>query len=135
MQREPLGGVGENRIWSILTIENAAGAAAGGGAMYGLAQTLRLSADGFGAGFWLQLMLIALGAIIGAAVTIRVRGLSLVDRIILFVSFQIRKASGQHRVVPPLESSIWALGDASDDLLPLIDDDMLAALNEGLSHG
>jgi hypothetical protein len=133
VQREPIGGIGENRIWSILTIENAAGGAAGGGAMYGLSQALRISADGFGPGFWLQLMLIALGAAIGAAVTIRIRGLSLVDRIILFVGFQLRKTSGQHRIVPPIESSIWALSDANDDLLPLIDDDMLAALNEGLS--
>jgi|GEM_PF-6483921 hypothetical protein len=135
VQQEPLGGMGENRIWSILTLENAAGAAAGGGAMYGLAQTLRLSADGFGPGFWLQLLLIVMGAAIGAAVTIRVGGLSLVDRIVLYTGFQIRTASGQHRIEPPLESSAWAIATDAEDLLPLIDEDMLAALNEEIARG
>jgi hypothetical protein len=133
-QREPLGGVGENRIWSILTVENAAGAATGGGAMYGLAQALHLAGESFGPGFWLQIMLIALGAAIGAAVTIRVRGLSLVDRLTLYGGFQLRAMRGQHRITPPLESSTWAQADDAEDLLPLFDEAMLTTLNEELAH-
>ncbi|WP_322489361.1 hypothetical protein [Chloroflexus sp.] len=135
VQREPIGGIGENRVWSILTVENAAGAAVGGGIMYGIAQALRIAGEGFGVGFWIQLVMIAAGIAIGAIVTIRIRGLSLVDRLIIFVGFQMRRASGQHRVDPPIEASIWALTDETDDLLPLLDEDMLAALNEGFPNG
>ena len=134
-QREPLGGMGDNRIWSILTVENAAGAAMGGGAMYALAQALRIAGESFGPGFWLQMLLIAGGAAIGAAVTIRVRGLSLVDRVTLYVGFQLRTLRGQHRITPPLESSAWAQTDDAEALLPLFDEDMLAAMNEELAHG
>lgn len=135
VQREPIGGIGENRIWSILTVENAAGAAVGGGVMYGIAQALRITGEGFGPGFWLQLVFIGVGVFIGATVTIRIRGLSLVDRVMLFITFQIAKASGQHRIEPPIEASIWALTDETDDVLLLLDDDMLASLNEGLPNG
>jgi hypothetical protein len=135
VQREPIGGIGENRIWSILTVENAAGAAVGGGVMYGIAQAFGIVGEGFGPGFWLQLILIAVGVFVGATVTIRIRGLSLVDRVVLFLTFQIAKAGGQHRIEPPIEASVWALTDETDDLLPLLDEDMLAALNGGLSNG
>lgn len=135
VQREPIGGVGQNRIWSFLTVENAAGAAAGGGALYGLAQALHVAGEGFGAGFFLQIVMIVVGMTLGAGVTIPMRGLSLIDRIILFASFQMKKAAGNHRIEPPIEASVWALSDESDDLLPLLDEDMLAALNEGLTNG
>lgn len=131
LQREPLGGMGQNKIWSILTVENAAGGAIGGGLMYGLAQAFRIAGQGFGAGFWLQAILILAGIAIGAAVTIRTNGLSLVDRVTFFVGFQLRKAGGQHRIDPPIESSVWAMGaDADDLLLPLIDPEMLLTAEE-----
>jgi hypothetical protein len=135
VQREPLGGIGEDRVWSILTLENAAGAAVGGGVMYGVAQLLGVAGEGFGPGFWIQLLLIAGGLAVGATATIRLGGLSLVDRIALFAAFQLRQAAGRHRVEPPIEASVWALTGETDDLLPLLDDDMQAALNEGLPHG
>jgi hypothetical protein len=133
MQREPIGSIGDNRIWSVLTIENAIGAATGGGVMYSVAQALGIAGDGFGPGFWVQAVMIVAGLALGAGATVRVRGLSLVDRISLFVTFQIQQMSGQNRVDPPIEASIWALSTESDDLLPLLDDDMLAALEA--EHG
>lgn len=133
MQREPIGSVGDNRIWSILTVENAIGAACGAGLMYSVSQVFGIAGEGFGPGFWVQAIMILAGLAMGAGATVRVRGLSLVDRVSLFVSFQMRKMSGQNRVDPPIEASIWALADESDDLLPLLDEEMLAALEA--EHG
>jgi hypothetical protein len=122
LQREPLGGVGDNRVWSILTVEHLAGAAVGGGFGYGASRILGLgSGESFGPGFWIQLVLIAVGMGCGALLMIRVRGLSLMDRLICGVGFLIGRMSGQHRVVPPLESSVWATLDLPDeDLLALV---------------
>lgn len=133
MQREPIGSNRDNRIWSILTVENAIGAATGGGVMYGVAQVLGIAGSDFGPGFWVQAVMIIAGMAIGAGATVRVRGLSLVDRISLFVSFQMQNVGGQNRIEPPIEASIWALSDESDDLLSLLDEDMLAALEA--EHG
>jgi hypothetical protein len=133
LQREPIGSHSDNRIWSILTVENAIGAATGGGVMYGIAQLFGIAANDFGPGFWVQVALIIAGIAGGAGATIRVRGLSLVDRISLFVGFQMQTMSGHHRIDPPIEASIWALSDDSDDLLPLLDEDMLGDLEA--AHG
>jgi len=133
VQREPIGSISDNKIWSILTVEHAIGAATGGGLMYSLAQVLRITGDGFGVGFWLQAMMIIAGLAVGAGATVRVRGLSLVDRVSLFIGFQMQKMGGHTRIDPPIEASIWALSDESDDLLPLLDEDMLAALEA--EHG
>lgn len=133
VQREPIGSMSDNRIWSILTVENAVGAATGGGVMYSMAQMFGIAGDGFGPGFWVQAVLIFMGLAVGAGATVRVRGLSLVDRIGLFVNFQMQHMSGHNRIDPPIEASIWALADESDDLLPLLDEDMLAALEA--EHG
>ena len=136
VQREPIGGLGENRIWSILTVESAAGAGGGALVMYALAQAFHLTGEGFGPGFFLQFVLISVGAALGVALTIRFgNSLSFLDRILLFIGFHMLQARGQHRVEPPIEASIWALTNDTDDLLPLLDEDMLVALNEGLAHG
>lgn len=133
MQREPIGSISDNRILSILTVENAIGAATGGGILYALAQALGIAGNDFGPGFWIQAVMIIVGMAVGAGATVRVRGLSLVDRTSLFVGFQMQKLGGHNRVDPPIEASIWALSDESDDLLPLLDEDMLAALEA--EHG
>jgi len=134
MQREPIGNVGDNRIWSFLTVENAIGGAGGAGLMYSVAQGVGLAGEGFGPGFWVQAILILAGLGLGVGATVRVRGLSLVDRVSLAASFQIQRLSGATRIDPPMEASIWALMDeATDDLLPLIDPDLLAQLET--AHG
>jgi len=136
VQREPIGGIGENRIWSILTVESIAGAGVGAIVMYASAQALHLTGAGFGAGFFIQLIMLIAGAVCGAAITIRFgNGLSLFDRIMLFIGFKLLQARGLHRIDPPIEASVWALTHDTDDLLPLLDEEMLTALNEGLSDG
>lgn len=134
-QQEPIGGIGENRVFSILTVENVAGAAVGGGALYGVAKVFQLGGSGFGPGFWIQLALILAGAALGAGITVRVHGLSLVDRIGFWAAFQMRKASGQTRIDPPIATSIWAFDEDADDILTLLDDDFGALAPAEARHG
>lgn len=122
-QREPLGGMSENRIFSVLTVENLAGGGVGGAIAYGLCQILGVAGAGFGAGFILMATLILGGIALGTGVTVRFSGLSLFDRVNLGIGFLLRRASGGHVLEPPIETSAWALDDGADDLLDLLTED------------
>ena len=99
-QQEDIGGVGQDRQISILTTANI-----GGGAILALVTWQLTGFVGLTgpwlSGLWLvQTALIVLGAAAGVALTTRWGGLSLLDRIQLRISYQMRQFAGDHILTP-----------------------------------
>lgn len=101
VQREPLASATQDRVISILTVQNLGGAAGGGAVVWFLCNVLGLRGEALTPLWFLQVLLILIGCGIGIVLTVRWTGLSLFDRASLYLMFQLRKASGGHIIAPP----------------------------------
>jgi len=102
---EDLGGMGEDRQLSILTTANIVGAVVGGVIVWQGSAFLGFGGDTFTPGWWLQWFMIFLGMGIGIMLTIRWGGLSAIERMMDFASYQSRKMSGDTILHPEYASS------------------------------
>jgi hypothetical protein len=91
---------GQDRQFSIVTTANLAGAAVLGLAAWQLTKLLGLTGDVLSAGWWLQTGLILAASGTGVLMTIRWSGLSLLDRLLLWASYQQRRLARQHHIAP-----------------------------------
>ncbi len=99
-QQEDIGGVGQDRQLSILTTANIGGAAIGALVTWQGSSMLGLSGPWL-SGLWtVQAVLIVLGTVIGAVLTTRWSGMSMLDRLQLRMGFQLRQIAGEHVLTP-----------------------------------
>ncbi len=99
-QQEDLSSKGQDRQISILTTANLAGAVICGLLAWQLCKLLGITGDFFSAGWWLQGALIVGGGVLGILLTIRWSGLSLLDRLMLFGGFHMRRLARETVIQP-----------------------------------
>ncbi len=99
-QQEDLATRGQDRQFSIFTTANIAGGGVLGLAAWQLTGLLGLTGDFMSAGWWFQTALIIAGGVAGVILTIRWSGLSLLDRLMLFGSYQQRRLA-RHILIQP----------------------------------
>jgi hypothetical protein len=99
-QQEDLATRGQDRQFSIFTTANIAGAGVLGLAAWQITKLLGITGDFMTAGWWLQTVFIIVGGAAGVVLTIRWSGLSLLDRLMLFGSFQQRRMA-RHIMIQP----------------------------------
>ncbi len=99
-QQEDLATRGQDRQFSIFTTANIAGAGVLGLAVWQLTRLLGITGDFMSAGWWFQTALIIAGGVAGVILTIRWSGLSLLDRLMLFGSYQQRQLA-RHSLIQP----------------------------------
>lgn len=104
-QQEDLGGVGQDRQFSIITTANIGGAVIAGLIIWQLTGVLGITGSWFSARWWIQMILIVLAAVLGVILTTRWSGLSLLDRIQLRIDFQLRLLAGDHILAPEASMS------------------------------
>lgn len=99
---EHLGSQGERRVIGILTLTNVIGGLAGLAGMWMLAGLLGLASDEILTAAWLLRMALALGgALTGVLATLRWAGISLWDKLQLWVGYQLRRSAGRTLLKPP----------------------------------
>ena len=98
--QEELNARGQSRQLGILTTANAAGAGVLGLITWQVTRLLGITGDFWDARFWVQAALVVGGAALGVVVTVRWSGLSLLDRLLLWISFQQRRLAGQTLIRP-----------------------------------
>lgn len=103
---EHLGDSGDERVISIVTRTNVYAL------LFGLAlSALVVSVSGLGrggmgtAGWWFQAALVLGGGVLCALSTVRLRGLSLAERLWLRAGYELRRRSGKTRIVPAREGT------------------------------
>ncbi len=99
-QQEDLATRGQDRQFSIFTTANIAGGGVLGLAAWQLTRLLGMTGDFMSAGWWFQTALIIACGVAGVILTIRWSGLSLLDRLMLFGSYQQRRLA-RHILVQP----------------------------------
>ncbi len=99
-QQEDLATRGQDRQFSIFTTANIAGGGVLGLAAWQLTRLLGMTGDFMSAGWWFQTALIIAGGVAGVILTIRWSGLSLLDRLMLFGSYQQRRLA-RHILIQP----------------------------------
>ncbi len=99
-QQEDLATRGQDRQFSIFTTANIAGGGVLGLAAWQLTRLLGMTGDFMSAGWWFQTALIIAGGVAGVILTIRWSGLSLLDRLMLFGSYQQRRLA-RHIMIQP----------------------------------
>ncbi|HEX6293023.1 MAG TPA: hypothetical protein VFZ66_27820 [Herpetosiphonaceae bacterium] len=98
--QEELNARGQSRQLGIFTTANAAGAGVLGLVVWQLTRMLGVTGDFWDARFWVQAALVLAGAALGVAVTFRWSGLSLLDRLLLWIGFQQRRLARHTRLRP-----------------------------------
>lgn len=93
---------GERRVIGILTRNNVIGGFAGFGGLWLLAGLLNAGHDqAFTRGWFVRITLAVAGAGLGVIATLPCTGISLWDKIVLWISYQIRRGMGQTLLKPP----------------------------------
>lgn len=98
---ENLGTHGERRVVGILTLTNIIGLFAGLTVMWQLGALFGLAADGLNFSSFLRIALAIAGGVIGVMATFRWSGMSLWDKVMLWVGYQFRRSTGAILIKPP----------------------------------
>ncbi|HEX6288247.1 MAG TPA: hypothetical protein VFZ66_03610 [Herpetosiphonaceae bacterium] len=113
--QEDLNARGQSRQLGIFTTANAAGAGVLGLVTWQLTRILGITGDFWDAQLWVQAALVLGGAALGVVVTFRWSGLSVLDRLLLWISFQQRRLA-RHTLIRPQA----AVATESDDTMPTV---------------
>ena len=99
---EDLGSHGERRVIGILTLTNIVGGLAGLGGLWVLSGLIGLGGDQALSPVWFARVALAVaGCTAGVIATFRWSGISLWDKVMLWLGYQIRHSLGQTAIKPP----------------------------------
>ena len=99
-QQENLGGQMQDRQFSIFTTANVLGAGGGGVIAWQLCALLKLGGAIWSPGWFVQSAAIIAGVAIGVLLTLRWNGQSALDRLQLFIGYQMRRMAGTTTIQP-----------------------------------